>query len=468
MASSLFWRKTTGMKFQNTVLAGWAQNPRLMCKTFRPERVKAVVQILDSQNNTVIARGLGRSHGDSSLQENGTVLMERLNKFLSFDSKTGILKAQAGVTLIDVLETFLHQGWVPAVMPGTKFVTLGGCVASDVHGKDCANGTFGKWVEELVISTGKGRISCSRKENADLFTATIGGMGLTGVIEEVTLKLQKVGSSYVNVSCQSFCDIQQVLALFEQNKGENDFMAAWIDAMAGGKSVGRGWFQTANWSNDAQLEGFNREDDLKPIGKIFDLGAKFLPAPLFKLGLNRFGLKLLNALIYWNARSFGGFQGRMLLPTFMFPLDKYPNWYRMYGKSGFYQFQCVIPQDMVAEVIPEILAKTSASGAGSFFSTLKLFEHKEEQGDMSFPMEGMTLAMDFPNAGAKTQKLLIELADMVAGAGGRVYLTKDALLTKKQFSTMYPQYKDFLKTKKAWDPQNQFWSAQAERVMGGR
>ncbi|MDD9911939.1 MAG: FAD-binding oxidoreductase [Alphaproteobacteria bacterium] len=453
------------MKFSKQKQSGWGQVYTVEANVWRPERSKDISQALAQKDGAVIAQGLARSYGDASLQPNGMFSTKRLNKLLAFDEKTGELTAQAGVTISEILAIFLHRGWMPAVMPGTRFVTLGGCVASDVHGKDCANGSFGRWVTKLVIHTAQeGRVVCSPTEREDLFKATIGGMGLTGIIEEVTVKLQPVKSSAVDVQCLMFKNVQEGIRLFREHKGKQTYMAAWIDGTAKGTSLGRGWLQLADEAKEPVLQKFYPEKEVRLAGKLFNLGATLVPSILLNFALNWVTLKILNAYFYHSARW--GWQGRTEIPTFMFPLDKYPDWYRMYGKRGFYQFQCVIPDEKVEQVIPSLLRQASLAGGGSFFTTLKLFEHGGNAGVLSFPMEGMTLAMDFPRKGEKIDALVQSMADEVVKAGGKVYLTKDALLTKKQFQKMYPQAEDFFKIKKKYDPQRKFWSDLAERVMG--
>lgn len=436
------------MKYHQNEMSGWGNFPCVKASCGRPERRAQVLPLL-KQAGKHIARGCGAAYGDGALAEN-ILLTERLDRFLSFNPKNGVLTAEAGVTVQDVLQVVVPKGWILPAMPGTMKASLGGCVAADVHGRDHQRGSFGHHVKELVLRLADGgSVTCSLKENKDIFEASIGGMGLTGVVETVTVQLQRISSSWLNVTTTPVDDLDGMVDAFA---GDALYTGAWLD-VAGHQPVGRGWVQHANMAENMPLEGFN-----VPSSPIAEAGVKVCPSFM----LNRLSMRVFNQLIHQKTAKGGSRQ--VPLGAQLFPLDKLAGWNRLYGQAGFGQFQCVVPGDVAKEVLMDMLKVVGRSQTGSYFATCKPFGSKEPVGLLSFPMKkGVTLALDIPMV-QDARHTFAHLNDMALAVGGRVYLAKDATLTPKQFEGMYPQLEAFEKVKKAVDPKNKFSSALWERV----
>ncbi|ACL03122.1 FAD linked oxidase domain protein [Desulfatibacillum aliphaticivorans] len=377
--------------------------------------------------------GNGRSYGDSCLNAQGALLdCRRLNKILAFDEKTGVIKCQAGVLLSQILDHALPKGWILPVTPGTRFVTIGGCIANDVHGKNHHQaGTFGRHVRcfELKRSNGE-TLLCSPEENPDLFRAAIGGLGLTGLISWAEIQLSPCQNPVIHQETVKFSGLNGFFDLSKESDANHEFTVAWVDCLARGRSLGRGHFIRGNYSPARP----NKSAGSRSINMPFD--------PPFSL-VNKLSLKAFNSL-YYNRQTAPKKSCIVPCQTFFYPLDAIENWNRLYGKNGFYQYQCVIPPESSREGVREILDRIAAAGIGSFLAVLKRFGNITSPGLLSFPRPGVTLALDFPNQGPKTLALFNILDQVAAQAGGALYPAKDARMSPKMFRLSFPALEKFL------------------------
>lgn len=373
-----------------------------------------------------------RSYGDSCQISDGTVLdMRRLDRLQAFDPATGLLRCDAGALLRDVISFAMPQGWFPPVTPGTSHVTVGGCVANDVHGKNHhAFGSFGHHVEEITLLRSDGTVlRCAADENLDMLRATIGGLGLTGVILDVALRLRPVRNRFVDVATEKFDNLSGFLDIEAASRG-SEYAVSWIDVLASGNSIGRGHYMLAEHSGaledrSSQGEGRLSFPVLPPISLINPLTLKLFNEAYYRRLLSR------------RSRAIVDFR------KFFYPLDGILNWNRLYGPKGFLQYQCVVPRAAAKEVVGGILKQTAATGEGSFLVVLKAFGDKEKPGLLSFPRDGITLALDFPNTGTNLLRLLDRFDDAVAEAGGAVYAAKDSRMSPASFRRFYPEAERF-------------------------
>lgn len=377
--------------------------------------------------------GGGRSYGDVCLLENGTLLKTRgMDKFLHFDPKTGVMRCEAGVTLAEILDFAVPRGFFLPVSPGTKYVTVGGAIANDIHGKNHhVAGTFGAHVLrfELVRSDGA-RFVCSPTENANWFSATIGGMGLTGLITWAEIRLRPIASRRIRYKGTKFIGIDEFVALSRES-AQSEYTVAWIDCVSTGKNFARGIFM--------QGDHYGTPEPLHPSKEPW----LTLPLDLPEFALNRFSIGLFNTL-YYNKQIGKVKNGLVDYEPFFYPLDSLLQWNRMYGKKGFLQFQCVLPWEACQQFgIVSILKAITASGLGSFLAIIKVFGDIPSPGMMSFPAPGITLALDFPIHADVSFDLLDRLARITMDHGGRMYAAKDARMTAEQFQSFYPQWQDF-------------------------
>jgi len=381
----------------------------------------------------VLPFGNGRSYGDSCLNNDGLLLDTRsLDHFIAFDHETGVLRVEAGVLLADILELVVPRGWFLPVTPGTRFVTVAGAVANDVHGKNHHRaGTFGCHVRsfELLRSDGS-RWYCSATENAEWFAATIGGLGLTGLITWVELQLKPVMNPYLQEETLRFDSLDEFFELNIASEEAFEYTVAWIDCVARGSSLGRGAFYRANHHASAS-------PGKRPAPPKRSISLPLVPPVSL---VNNLSLRLFNNLYY---RRQPRHRSRTVhYQPFFYPLDSIRHWNRMYGPKGFLQYQCVIPQQQGRDVFREILGEISASGQGSFLAVLKVFGDKRSPGLMSFPKPGVTLALDFPRSD-KALNLLDRLDALTRAADGGVYPAKDARMSAPSFQTYFPQWQAF-------------------------
>ncbi len=385
-----------------------------------------------------IARGMGRSYGDSALYSHVTS-SRFLNLFLDFDSEAGYLRLGAGVTLGEILELSIPKGWFLPVTPGTQYVTVGGAIASDVHGKNHhRQGCFSEYVESFLLCLGNGEVvNCSRNQYPDLFKATCGGMGLTGIILEVTIKLQSIQSTFIDQIILKTKSLEETLELFETHTNST-YSVAWIDCLNQGRS--------------RLILGEHAKGEIKLQNH------SSLSIPFNFPVLNSLSIKMFNEM-YYRAKKLNQ---EVYYQQFFYPLDKIKNWNRLYGKKGFTQYQFVIPKAVGLEGLKTILNKLRVANRNSFLAVLKMFG-KQNENYLSFPIEGYTLALDF-----KLDKYLFdflnELDSIVLHFGGRLYLTKDCRMSEKVFKQSYPQWQVFQSTREKYYALDKFESLQSRRI----
>lgn len=435
------------------IVSNWSNYPKVEADYFG---VSSSSELLDklAHTNDFITRGNGRCYGDASL--NSTILScLLLNKFLFFDKEDGVLEVQSGVLLDNILKVVVPHGWFLPVTPGTKFITIGGAVASDVHGKNHhVDGSFSNHIINMKIALADGQIvNCSADDNEDLFWATCGGMGLTGIILSVKFSLKPIKSSYIAQTKYKARSLNEILTLFEEHSNDT-YSVAWIDCLKGGKSFGRSLLMTGEHYNPE--EG---EVKLKNPFKVHSDPRLNIPINFPAFVLNKYSIKLFNT-VYYNKvlgkvkKSVGHYD------PFFYPLDAILGWNKMYGKRGFAQYQFVVPID-AREGLEEILRRIQKKGMGSFLAVLKAFG---EQNDLiSFPMKGYTLALDFA-INDKLFGFLSELDQLVSSYGGRLYMTKDNRMNKEMFWEGYPRAQEFVEVVKKYNPNRKINSLLSKRL----
>jgi FAD/FMN-containing dehydrogenase len=372
-------------------------------------------------NNEIIARGNGRCYGDAALGEH-IFSTSRLNKFISFDRLNGIIECESGVLLSEILEICVPQGYFLFVTPGTKFITIGGAIAADVHGKNHhSEGCFSESVLEFSILNENGEvIICSRIENSEKFWATVGGMGLTGIILSAKFKLKNIETAYIRQEIIKAENIDQIFRLFDESESWT-YNVAWIDCLQKGKNLGRSVMMRGEHAFRHQLPLKLQQNPLRLKEKSTPSVPFYLPGFI----LNSFTVKFFNFL-YFNQHRKNRVADYVDYEKFFYPLDIVNDWNRMYGKNGFIQYQFVIPKEKGKEGLKKILETIADSGNGSFLAVLKLFGKNNPEAYNSFPMEGYTLALDF-KVNPKLKKLVAQLDEIVEEYGGRIYLAKDSM-----------------------------------------
>ena len=388
---------------------------------------------LPQNGGSVLPRGLGRSYGDSCLNDGGWLLdTTRLDHLIELDAERGLLRCEAGVSLAAILEIALPRGWFLPVTPGTKHVTIGGAVANDVHGKNHHRaGTFGRFVTRFeLLRSDCGRIVCTPEQNASLFQATIGGLGLTGLITWVELRLKPVVGGFIDVESVRFDGLDAFFDLAVDSDARFEYTVAWVDCAARGPRLGRGLLLRGNHAPLAE-----RAPARPPrLAVPFDLpGSGFL--------LNRLTLRAFNAAYYGRQRR-EIVRRRVSFDPFFYPLDGVRDWNRLYGTRGFLQYQCLVPPTEGRAVMRSIFGRVAEAGEGSFLAVLKLFGELPSPGLLSFPRPGVTLALDFAIRGPETFALLDQLDALVASAGGRVYPAKDARMSARSFRQYFPEWEE--------------------------
>ncbi|MBM7419031.1 MULTISPECIES: FAD-binding oxidoreductase [Chryseobacterium] len=409
-------------------------------------KIKEFVQ----NHNEVIARGNGRCYGDASLGES-IFSTKKLNKFISFDRLNGIIECESGVLLSDVLEISVPQGYFLYVTPGTKFISIGGAIASDVHGKNHhSEGCFSEYVIDFKLMTENGDIIiCSKEENSEKFYATIGGMGLTGIILSARFKLKNIETAYIRQESIKAENLDEIFRLFDESENWT-YTVAWIDCLQKGKDIGRSILMRGEHAFAHELPQKFSKNPLR-------LKKKFSPTvPFYFPGfvLNALTVKLFN-LLYFKRQTKKEVKNFIDYETYFYPLDAINDWNKIYGKSGFIQYQMVIPKDNGKEGMKKILETIANSGNGSFLAVLKLFGKNNPEAYNSFPIEGYTLALDF-KVNSKLKKLVEQLDQTVQEFGGRIYLTKDSM-SKSSLT-------DYLKNVES----SKFVSLQHKRILNNK
>jgi FAD/FMN-containing dehydrogenase len=414
-------------------IASWGRVVRAEHQVARPafrDQLGAIVSVLTPEQPG-LAIGLRRSYGDSNLNPGGRLIdMTALDNMIAFDAETGVLRGEAGLSLSQCLQALTPAGWFLPTTPGTRFVTLGGAVANDVHGKNHhAAGSFGNAVLRIGLRRTDGSVQELAPGDA-LFAATIGGLGLTGVIEWVEFQAVHVASAYLDAEDVPFRSIEEYFELAEARKDTAEHSMAWVDCLAGGASLGRGVFSFANWSAKGWRDPHREQPGLgMPVN-----------APGF--ALNSLSVKAFNEL-YNGLKTMRAGKHHPHYEPFLYPLDSIANWNRLYGGRGFYQYQSVVPPDAAREAVRAQLRTIARSGQGSFLAVLKEMGPIPSRGLLSFPAPGTTLALDFPNKGARTLKLMADLDRIVLEAGGRLYPAKDGRIPATMFQAGFPRWKEF-------------------------
>ena len=410
----------------------WARYPKTAnSQVYKPAWSDQLPAILNAAPpDSLLPFGLGRSYGDSCLNAGRNLVdCRRLNRILGFDQSTGVVRCESGVTLSDLLDLFLPRGWFLPVTPGTRFVTVGGAVANDVHGKNhhCA-GSFGAHVRKIaLLRSGQGPVVCDSGGNSELFRATIGGLGLTGIIAWVEIQLKRVAGPWIDAETIPFRSLQTFLDLSRESNDRFEYTVAWLDCFTGKNT--RGIFFRGNHAPD-------RGKKFRPQRTLT------LPFALPAWLLNRYSVRAFNLAYYaLNAAKRGAAVARY--DSFFYPLDAVRQWNLLYGAQGFLQYQCVIPEKNL-EAFEELLDRIAHSGMGSFLGVLKQFGSAPPAGMLSFPRPGLTIALDFAMRGESTLQLMQSLDEIVQRSGGALYPAKDARMSPALFEASFPHWRSFV------------------------
>jgi FAD/FMN-containing dehydrogenase len=436
-------------------ISGWGKYPVIDANVMTARSVRELREGL-AAFSPVIPRGLGRSYGDSSLSENMLSLL-RLNRMLAFDEEAGVLTCEAGVSLGEIEEVFVPRGWFLPVVPGTKFVTVGGAIASDVHGKNHhKEGAFSDHVLSLELLLPDGSVQhCAPEENPELFRATCGGMGLTGVILSARFRLKRIETAFIRQQTVKAADLDEIMDLFDANR-DVTYSVAWIDCLARGAGLGRSVLMLGEHAEPDELRGAGARDPLRLPARR-KLGVPF-SFPGFVL--NSLTVKGFNA-VYFRKQSRES-SSLVDYDTFFHPLDFVHDWNRIYGARGFTQYQVVLPVASSREGLKEILTRIGRKRMGSFLSVLKLFG-RGNNNLLSFPLEGYTLALDFPMS-RSLPGFLDDLDRVVLECGGRLYLSKDVRMSGSMFRAGYEGAEAFRELRRSIDPEGRLSSLQSRRL----
>ena len=444
----------TNFKLNKKRLTGWGNYPQcdsLVASPTTLEELKILVK-----EKIIIARGNARSYGDSSVSKRITIEMKNFNKIIDFNKDTGEITTEAGVILSELIFKYLPIGFFPYVTPGTKYVSVGGMIASNIHGKnhhiEGSMSDYVVWID--VIQTDGSVVRCSKIDNSELFNWTLGGMGLTGIIYRACIKFKKVKSSWITSKKVVTNNLEQTIDVMENNLNTT-YSVAWIDCISKGSSQGRSVVLLGEHSTEDDIENSKRNlFDVKRTKKIS------IPFFLPSFFMSYYLLKAFN-FIYYNLNKYSKKISIQSWDKYFYPLDNLNGWNKLYGKNGFYQFQCVIPAQESKEALKEIITTINTSKLGSFLAVLKKFGH--DNSSISFPMEGYTLALDFPRS-KKVENLLNQLDKLVIKYNGRFYLTKDSRLSSSSFLMSDIRVKEFKKYRNQNKLKNHFESYQSDRL----
>jgi len=436
-----------------TTFAGWGRHPVVDGMEVKSEN------LAQSTENATLCRGLGRSYGDSSLPATGsdkvvdTTLADRL---LAFDPQSGVLRAEAGLSLLAMNHLFRRRGWFTPVSPGTQFVTVGGMAASDVHGKNHhVDGCFGEHVRSMKLRVADGRIiECSDQSESELFRATIGGMGLTGHILEVEFQMRRIPSPWIWSESRRMANLDAMVAGLKEASRSWPMTVGWVDCLARGAGLGRGILMAGRWARADEAP-----DEPPRIKRRFRVPLQFP-----RVALCRGSMKAFNLLYYY--KHFQRVKRGIEHPdAFFYPLDVLDDWNLIYGRRGLTQYQCVLPHAEDNGPARRFLNLFTSAGGMGFLCVIKDCG-AEGKGMLSFPRPGISIAMDFPVHRQKTPVLVDRLNELVIAEGGRVYLAKDAFTRSDHFRTMEPRLEAFNAVRRKWDPQGKLRSAQSVRLLG--
>lgn len=436
-------------------LSGWGRYPIIDAEMRAPRCIAEISKRV--QQGNAIARGNGRSYGDSAISTSNTIQMKHFNRIVSFNSESGQLVAEAGVLLADIIEAFLSRGWFPSVTPGTKFVTLGGMIAADVHGKNHhKDGSFGGYVDWIDIIIADGTVKrCSESQNSDLFKWTIGGMGLTGVIIRAAVRLRRVPSAWIKQSTLPAENIRHAINIFEREQ-EAAYSVAWVDCLKKGSALGRSLVMLGEHLEAAEVPAKFRKSPMSVPKK----QKLMIPFSFPSWTLNVHSVRLFNALYYWHGKRKTEEQ-LVDWDSYFYPLDMVLGWNKIYGRRGFAQFQCVIPIRNAERGLSALLEEISDAGTGAFLAVLKRFGRQSSK--FSFPMEGYTLALDFP-VNERTLALMKKLDNITIRHDGRFYLAKDSRMSSEVFHQSEHRANAYKKYRIASADCPIFASSQSERL----
>lgn len=436
-------------------ISGWGRYPSADCALAEPAVASSITEALPDLP-VAIARGKGRSYGDASLNPSLVLAMAKLDRMLAFDPETGILTCEGGTTLADIIDVLLPRGWFPPVTPGTKFVTVGGMIASDVHGKNHHGaGSFCDHLLALDLALGDGRVmTCSPELNPDLFAATCGGMGLTGVILRATFRLIRLETARIRQQVIRARNLEEAMTQLETGE-DATYSVAWIDCLASGDALGR---SVIFLGEHARIEELDSRARGLPLARAHRR-PRTVPVKFPHFALSTLPVKMFNAAYYRANRP--GISLVDLEPYF-YPLDALQHWYRIYGRRGFVQHQSVLPLSESRTGLRRLLAEISRAGGGSFLAVLKKLG-RQSFGLMSFPMPGYTLALDFPATEANL-KLLRRLDAIMSEHGGRIYLAKDARADPETIAAGYPRLAEFRAVRSRYGLTDRFASLQSTRL----
>ena len=432
-------------------LEGWGRVLRSTAQVARPERMQAISEHLQEGASSILARGNGRSYGDAALNEAGHVILtSRLDRLLDLDEAGGWITVEAGATFGDLVRTLVPRGHLPAVVPGTGFATVGGGLANDIHGKNHhCNGSIGQQLGWLDLRTPDGHLHrLMGDEDSELLLATLGGVGLTGVIERACLRTMQVPSNAVHLKRERMGNLDEFLARLREEEERTPYVVGWIDALARGAQLGRGILELARPSDHG----------VAPVAR----RARRVPIDLPSLALSRWNVQLFNEL-YFRRVPAGGRTELLPYEEFLFPLDAIHDWNRIYGRRGFHQFQCVVPYESGASALRLMLGHIAETGTASFLAVLKAMG-APGRGYLSFPLPGFTLALDFPSS-PKVAGLMERLESITCDHGGRTYLAKDSTLTPASMRRMYPQMDRFSEVLAQVDPRGRMSSDLSRRLL---
>ncbi|MBL4773747.1 MAG: FAD-binding oxidoreductase [Alcanivoracaceae bacterium] len=431
-------------------LCGWGKYPHVESTILNYRNIKEL-SLLVTNKEELIAQGNGRSYGDSALSKN-CIDVRPHDYFIDFNEKTGLLHVQAGVILAEILEHFVPRGWFLKVVPGTKLITIGGAIASDVHGKNHHNaGCFSTCIKEfnIILATGEKKL-CSKIKSPVLFKASCGGQGLTGIITDVQIYLKRIPSNRVDQTTIKTNNLNETFRAFEEYKNEQ-YSVAWIDCLAKDEQRGKGLLMVGDFSKNIS----SGKITYKPQSKLN------IPFNFPNFCLNKWTVKAFNKLYHWRHKD-GVSHQKVTIDEFFFPLDGIKNWNNIYGSKGFLQYQLILPKKNSYNGLEQILKIIAASGKGSFLAVLKLYGASNDN-YLSFPMEGYSLALDF-KIDNDIFNLLDELDKVVIKNEGRIYLAKDARVSKEVFEQGYPNIDKFREYRKKQGMDKKFNSLQSKRI----